>query len=367
MRIALLGDIAPIGSFSVINWSSADWHKLSVVSDYLHTFDYVIGNLECPFSIERKKYGAKSAYLCCGVENIKLLKLLNIRYLNISNNHMFDYGEEGYELTKRILDENEIAWFGAEGKTERIEDSDNSLILDGFCCYSTNPQKVVKYGKYGLNEFDIDNVRDKLHEYRKNNLFPIISVHAGIEHVNYPDEKNIIVARQFAEICPYIYYGHHPHVLQGIELYNNSLIAHSLGNFIFDDIYKDSGLCQYKLTENNRSSCILEIEIENNSITSYKVIPISIGKGYIDFPEKPSVSFDNFNYTSLIHNVDRYNTKRKSCIIETSLRRKIARNYEWYINHFRLKYACLIFTNQINRHNFKKHFLKKVNDHGYKL
>ena len=28
--------------------------------------------------------------------------------------------------------------------------------------------------------------------------------------------------------------GHHPHVMQGVELYKNRVIAYSLGNFVFD-------------------------------------------------------------------------------------------------------------------------------------
>ena len=30
---------------------------------------------------------------------------------------------------------------------------------------------------------------------------------------------------------------HHPHVAQGIEMHKSSLIAYSLGNFCFDDVY----------------------------------------------------------------------------------------------------------------------------------
>ena len=28
---------------------------------------------------------------------------------------------------------------------------------------------------------------------------------------------------------------HHPHIIQGLEIYNGKMIAHSLGNFIFED------------------------------------------------------------------------------------------------------------------------------------
>ncbi|NQT65263.1 MAG: CapA family protein, partial [FCB group bacterium] len=33
---------------------------------------------------------------------------------------------------------------------------------------------------------------------------------------------------------------HHPHVIQGIEVYNGKVIAHSLGNFVFDLSYLET-------------------------------------------------------------------------------------------------------------------------------
>ena len=72
-----------------------------------------------------------------------------------------------------------------------------------------------------------------------------------------------------------VLHGHHPHVIQGIEEYNSSLIAYSLGNFCMDDIISKSvkGL---KVTQekSNKESFIWSLEIENNIIISHKVIPI---------------------------------------------------------------------------------------------
>ena len=33
---------------------------------------------------------------------------------------------------------------------------------------------------------------------------------------------------------------HHPHVIHGVELYNGKLIAHSLGNFVFELDYPET-------------------------------------------------------------------------------------------------------------------------------
>lgn len=52
---------------------------------------------------------------------------------------------------------------------------------------------------------------------------------------------------------PDIIVGHHPHVLEPIEVYNGTVIFYSLGNFVFDQGWtrtRDSALVQYHLKKN---------------------------------------------------------------------------------------------------------------------
>ena len=48
---------------------------------------------------------------------------------------------------------------------------------------------------------------------------------------------------------------HHPHIIQGVEVYNNKLIAHSLGNFIFDLNYPET-----------YPSMILNVDVNQNGL-----------------------------------------------------------------------------------------------------
>ena len=95
MRIALLGDIALFGRLSYKNSKDLNYYFEDVAS-FLGTMDYVVGNLETPFSVKKKTSGAKSAYICSDIENIKILKSLHIKAVSLANNHMFDFGKEGY-------------------------------------------------------------------------------------------------------------------------------------------------------------------------------------------------------------------------------------------------------------------------------
>lgn len=353
MKIALLGDIALFGKMSVTENAHVS-DCFSVVADYLKDFDYVVGNLETPFSVEKKHNGAKSAYICSDIDNVVTLRQLHINAVNLANNHMFDYGMEGYEITKRVLKEYKIEYFGAEGKELKIEFEENKIAFSGFCCYSSNPLQCVPYGEYGVNAYNVEQVSKVISQNNKQGFLNIVAVHAGLEHVNYPSVDHIRIARKLAVSVPYVYYGHHPHVIQGVENYNGSLIAHSLGNFCFDDIYTEASATTplVTLTENNRKGVILALDIKNNKIVSWQEQVIYIGKN-------GKLSLDNNDESLRIYNdalincemqLENYIAKRNEILSDRISERKSMRNLRWYLKRLRPKYMKLIID---GRHNAK--------------
>ena len=255
MKIALLGDMAFFGKMSSKENPKCD-EFFSDISLFLKDCDFIVGNLETPFSEKKKSHGAKSAYICSDSVNVSILKQLHVNAVCLANNHMFDFGKEGYETTKRVLEENGIDFFGAEGKELYLEHEDCKIAFSGFCCYSSNPLQCVGYGEYGVNEYNVRKVQQVLERNSEQGYFNIVAVHAGVEHVNYPSLDHIKAARLLSKVCPYIYYGHHPHVLQGVEETNGSLLAYSLGNFCFDDVYSSASKKPLiRLSDNNRTSC----------------------------------------------------------------------------------------------------------------
>jgi len=65
---------------------------------------------------------------------------------------------------------------------------------------------------------------------------------------------------------------HHPHVLQGIELYNGKLIAHSLGNFVFDQKFPETW-----------QTIIINSEIDQSGFSNHWIQPVFI-QNYIPKP-----------------------------------------------------------------------------------
>lgn len=358
MKLAFLGDIALFGSFgSIEDVDNIILDQNGNKIDFFSRFDHVIANFEAPFSIERKRWRAKSAYLYSSPLSVDVLKKMHVDFVNLANNHMFDYGFEGYELTKKILTDNGLKWFGSEGVSQSICDDTNKIRFEGFCCRSSNPLNLVEYGRYGINELTIDTVDNLLKRNASEGFITVLSVHSGIEHINYPSITSIKMARHFAGVCPYIYIGHHPHVLQGYEYYQESFISHSLGNFIFDDIIDDN--INVIMSPNNRESTVLELELDGNKIVNYQYTPVIIGKGKLIIFEQSNSCVDKYNFDRADFSPNEYSRMRKEIINQRMHLRAENRNLKWFIKRLRPKYAELLITNFINSRKYYSNIVSK--------
>ena len=363
MRIALLGDIGLLGAYS-LTLNPKLIEQLKEITEFLHNFDLVIGNLETPFSDEKKICGAKSAYICTDSVNVTVLKALHIDAVTIANNHMFDYGKEAFNTTLALLDKVGIAWFGANGKDLKIELKGNRLVFNGFCCYSTNPLNISsKYGKYGINRFNVGEVAALIQQNHNAGLLNIIAVHSGIEHVNFPSIEQIKVSHMLGNVAPYLWYGHHPHVIQGIERYKDSIIAHSLGNFCFAGNTNDKNRPVIELSENNRRGIILEIEIQNNKLISFNPVSTYIGQdGHISIIKNNSAinEFSDYLKTAL-SDTERYinvRTKQRSEYLKT---RRVLRDFKWVIKRLKPRYVKLLYDYRLNAKKYRENVISFLN------
>lgn len=369
MKIALLGDIGLLGNFSLAKNPNLT-QKLNKISDYLNEFDLVVGNLETPFSYDKKPWGAKSSYICTDPINIEILKILHIDVVTIANNHMYDFGQEGLDTTKKELDRAGIAWFGVDGRDYKINHDNNKLVFSGFCCYSSNPLKIAgKYGQNGINGLRLSEVEHVLKENSENGFLNIFAIHSGVEHVNAPSVEQIYMSRELAKIAPYVWYGHHPHVIQGVEEYNNSIIAHSLGNFCFAGNKDDANRPLVELSKDNRIGMILELEINNNKIEKQKSQLIFIeDDGSINLINDSSL-LDEYSrrISECEKNLVRYKEHRRVQRGQYLAKRKEIRNFGWMLKRIRIRYAKLLLSNRLNKRRYVNSIIKPLKEKGYEL
>lgn len=360
MKIALLGDIGLFGRFCTLENSRLEEYFFDI-ANLLSTYDVVIGNLETPFSDEEKPFGVKSAHIVSKKENINILNYLNIKYVNLSNNHAFDFGLESYQLTKSILAEHDIQYFGIESKQCFVEKEGLKLALHGYCSFNTNPQVMTFNKSQGINALDVDLVKNNLKINHDNGYFNIISVHSGQEHVNYPSQDDIKFARSLATIAPYIYYGHHPHVVQGIERNNDSLLAYSLGNFCFSDIYTEKSVEPLiKQSNNNKTGMILSIELDSNGVSNYEAIPLFMSEDKMEYGVE-NVKWNLEKYSSLLDPDSESYQKMRNGMINSFLdERKNMRDLNWFLKRLNFTSLKQILQSKINSKKYSKHVKSKL-------
>lgn len=363
MRIALLGDMAMFGSLS-LDKDPELLEKLGPMSRYLDGFDMVVGNLESPFTRKRKKYGAKSGYVGSDPLNIGILKALHISAVNLANNHMYDFGPEGLNTTIDILEANGIPWFGVDGKDLRIESKGARAAFHGFCCYSTNPLKLAPgSGKKGINRVNFREMEHILQRDREEGLLSVLCVHSGIEHVSRPSLDQIMMSRRFAEIGPYVWWGHHPHVVQGVDVFKESVLAHSLGNFLFPE-YEGDDLCpRIELKEENRIGLVLELEVEGNRL---KGCELTYTRLNLDHSLSISKRHDLTElYRDILEeafsNPVSYERKRLEQRKDFTDKRKQLRNFKWYMKRLRPRYVRLILDYRANMLEYERNVRNFIN------
>lgn len=356
MKIAFLGDIAFFGNYSLENNSNL-FEYFKDVSDFLSSFDIVVGNLETPFVTDAKSYGAKSAYIKSHPSNVELLKYLHIDILTIANNHTFDFGKNGFKETLDVLDAAGILYFGQDVNALRYEKNGEIINFQGYCCYSSNPLGLKNTEEdVGINPLTYLGL-EKFVQSQSQSEFTVAAIHCGQEHVNYPNYDHLKLSRQIADTGDYLYYGHHPHVAQGVERYKGSLIAHSLGNFCFDDVYTSkSKKPLIKQTVNNKESFILEIEIKNGQLVQHKLHPTFLGDNTYHIKDETTAAItkklDLYNDHLLKEEVV-FKEERAVILNKYINSRKELRNLKWYLK--RLNFNSF-FQIKNSYYNSKKYY-----------
>jgi poly-gamma-glutamate synthesis protein (capsule biosynthesis protein) len=354
MKLALLGDIAPFGRYCLHRHPEV-LAQFEAVRSFLRGHDVVIGNLETPFSEGEGAAGWKSAHIHAHPANVDLLRFLGVTHVTLANNHIGDFGTAAYEQTKTILEQAGIGWFGTEAQEIRLEAQGERIAMLGYCSLNTNPSTLTTTDGGGLNLLDVDRVVEAMTQNRRDGFLTVLAIHSGQEHVHMPSSEDVAFARGLAARFDYVYYGHHPHVVQGAEMVENSPIFYSLGNFVFDDVYtpRDQNKPLIRLSEANKTGAVASIEITNGKVRDWSVTPVYLGTECVSMGVDVS-GFDMRPYNEALATAcsEDYDRMRSAIILEFFESRRALRDLKWFIRRLNLNSVGVILA---ARRNARKH------------
>ena len=241
------------------------WEVLEKVAPELQNADVTFGNLEgpvCGGNATSDKCGNSAPGKCYAFrsppEYIAFYKQAGFDLLSTANNHANDFGASCRQETEKLLDEQGIAHSGRPGDIASIESNGLKISMIAF--------HTSRSGHY-MHDYDV--AKQLVQSQKATHDIVIVSFHGGAEggdaiHVPYSAEsfygENRGNLREFSHLMidagADMVIGHGPHVLRGMEVYKDKLIAYSLGNF--------ATYGRFSLSGNKGLGVILEATVDKN-------------------------------------------------------------------------------------------------------
>lgn len=267
------------------------------MSRIIQNADISMCNLEGPVQNDGKPIKKVGANLYQVKNAAEIVRDAGFDVCVLANNHIYDYGIIGLNKTLEALDDVSLKYVGAgvsssqayASRVFEVKDLSISCLAyadSEFGCLVNSDADASGYAW-----IDNVNVNLDISNAKKHADFVLVNVHAGVEDVPLPLPEWKSRYRELCDAGADIVIGHHPHVPQGYEYYNGSLIFYSLGNFFFD--YGKYG------RRSNRSYSVL-FDLKKDEPPGFELIFHQIKNGLVSNEEDVEL----FEYLKQINSYD---------------------------------------------------------------
>lgn len=190
------------------------------VREVFEADDFTLVNLECVLTTSEDRV-EKTFNLKGKPEYVGIMTKSSVEGCSLGNNHTMDYGASSLTDTQKVLDEAGLIY----GYNDHVGifTTEEGLRIG-----------VVSVSLLSQSEERENYIRDGIASLREQKADLVIACcHWGIEREYYPNDYQRNTAHKIIDWGADLIIGNHPHVLQGVELYNGKIICYSLGNFCF--------------------------------------------------------------------------------------------------------------------------------------
>ena len=277
ITIAAVGDLMLGGRAEPFLKEFGPDYPFTDVMPFLSRADVVVGNLESSISTRGTAVENKKFTLRAGPIAALALKKAGIRVVTLANNHSMDFGPLALKDTLGVLDQHEILYTGAgmdlddarspavlkiKGKTIAFLSYSLTFPLEFFASAS-RPGTAPGYAEF---------VKSDIEKARPTADLVVVSFHWGAELMTAAKDYQVELGRKAIDWGADLVLGHHPHVLQELEVYQGRLIAYSLGNFVFG-------------SESNRTntSMILLLTFQGKSLARVEAVPLDVNNYRVQY------------------------------------------------------------------------------------
>ncbi|MDE0297513.1 MAG: CapA family protein [Candidatus Poribacteria bacterium] len=236
--ILCAGDIMLVGSAKPVIAQRGIEYPFDRIRSIIEAADLAIGNLEMPLATSGDPFPDKEFVFVGQPKLAQGIAKAGFDVLALANNHIGDYGDEALLETLEVLSANNLLYCGAgpdlqTARQPAIVKSRNVYIA--VLAYSKTYPFEFFAGEgdpgtvNGIAEIFVPDIKAA----RERANLVVVSFHWSGELVTEPREYQEWIGKKAIDAGADLVFGHHPHVLQGIEVYRGKIIAYSLGDFVF--------------------------------------------------------------------------------------------------------------------------------------
>jgi poly-gamma-glutamate synthesis protein (capsule biosynthesis protein) len=279
-RIMAVGDVMlgwEVGRAIVNNGPQAPWRHVAGILD---DADLLVANLECVIARGGVKWPSKLIHLRAPLRAAESLMVGGVDLVSVANNHALDFGRDAFSASLSAIGANGIRYAGGganstAARAARIVDVNGldiaflgySLPFSTRTTFNTREWEATAT-LAGMAIGTPERVAADVRLARQHADVVVVMVHGGKEYAPSPNKQQRLFAQAAVAAGAALVIGHHPHVLQGYARSANTLIAYSLGNFVF---------ARFEGASND--SAILDVTLSEDGVQSFRFIPVVIERG----------------------------------------------------------------------------------------
>lgn len=198
------------------------------IFDTFSDLDAVVINFEAPIPQTHAPTPDFGMQFSVSSRFLPVLADAGVTHVSLANNHTLDHGTAGFEHTQESFRTHGIDPFGHP----------TQLTFDSISYIESTGHRLAVVGLhtlYGLpSAGDIHRVLSQATETAD---MTVLYVHWGEEYQLQQSDEQEQLAHTLVAAGADLIIGHHPHVVQGIEIIDDVVVLYSLGNTIFDQYF----------------------------------------------------------------------------------------------------------------------------------
>ncbi len=259
----------------------------SKITPLLEEADVVFGNLETPLTTRDSASLGRLVPIKTPPSMVEGVVEAGMDIVSLANNHTTDYGPEGLIDTMNILEEKQIQHVGG-GRNFKESHEPKIIKKEGlkiaFLAYECTiwsfgaeaKERIPGVAKINVSPLletphidkgDLQIMKEDVKNTKEKADVVVVSFHWGVDLSRTVAPHQKALAHDTIKAGADVVLGHHPHCLQGIEIYKGKLVCYSLGNILFDTMFSYP-----------QNTLIIETILSKNGLEKVYAHPIYITK-----------------------------------------------------------------------------------------